>query len=271
MNLISKILQDKRNSSKCAFIPFLTAGFPNVELTIKSLIVLDKQGADIIELGIPYSDALADGPLIQNASKIALEQGVHVDQVLNILIEVKNKINSPIIIFTYYNPILVRGLKNFLKDIARCGAKGLIVPDLPIEECEHISLLCIHYDLELILFVSPTSSIRRITNIVNSAPGSLYLVSSTGVTGIRDSINESIHLISNYITSITDKVILLGFGISSPSQLFNIYHSAFRVDGIVVGSAFTKILSKQCDDLSIQNDVVNELGLFCRQMKSVIG
>nr|YP_009654318.1 Tryptophan synthase alpha subunit [Pleurostichidium falkenbergii]QCH39605.1 Tryptophan synthase alpha subunit [Pleurostichidium falkenbergii] len=268
MNIISAILQKKRDNSTCALIPFLTAGYPSLDLTVEALLVLNRRGADVIELGIPYSDSLADGPLIQNASKVALKQGVYIDQVLSILKTIQTKIDVPIVIFTYYNPILVRGLRRFIQEISNCGAKGLVIPDLPIEETDYISVLCKNYQLELILFISPTSSVSRISHILSKAPGCVYLVSSTGVTGIRDSISYKISFISNYVSSNTDKNIMLGFGISSPSQVSNVLRSQFEVDGIVVGSAFTRLISQSCDSEYL--NLGEDLGDFCEQMKQAM-
>nr|YP_009397590.1 Tryptophan synthase alpha subunit [Dipterosiphonia australica]ARW66776.1 Tryptophan synthase alpha subunit [Dipterosiphonia australica] len=270
MNSISQILQHKRKYSTLALIPFITAGYPSISLTIQALLTLDKKGADIIELGIPYADALADGPLIQHASKIALRNGVYIDQVLNILEDVQFKINVPIIIFTYYNPILVRGLSRFIKEISERGAQGLIIPDLPIEEIDYLLSLCESYKLELILFISPTSSNSRIANIVYKAPGCVYLVSTTGVTGMRDSLNSNINCTSNYIQLKANKLVMLGFGISSPEQVSFISKSKLNIDGIVVGSAFTNIFLKDSNDKQDFSKTINKLGNFCEQMKEAI-
>nr|YP_009392001.1 Tryptophan synthase alpha subunit [Periphykon beckeri]ARW60349.1 Tryptophan synthase alpha subunit [Periphykon beckeri] len=265
MNIISEVLLKKRRNSQCALIPFLTAGYPSIELTVKALVELDKRGADIIELGIPYSDALADGPLIQYASKVALDKGTYIDQVFFILKLVSNQISVPIVIFTYYNPILVYGLHKFIQKIAKLGVKGLIIPDLPIEETNYIGILCKYYRLELIFFVSPTSSKSRIADILSKAPGCIYLVSSTGVTGIRNSIDLSIHFLSNYIESQTNKLIMLGFGISSTTQVSRILQSKSSINGIVIGSAFTNILS--CCSDGTKANIIKKLGDFCEQMK----
>nr|WGH12957.1 Tryptophan synthase alpha subunit [Echinothamnion sp.] len=268
MNLISEVLQQKRQNSECALIPFLTAGYPSIDLTVEALFMLDKQGADVIELGIPYSEALADGPLIQNASKVALNNGVYIDQVLYILSKIQSKMSAPIIVFTYYNPILMRGLSRFIQEISKLGVKGLIIPDLPIEETEYVVGICYLYQLELIFFVAPTSSKIRIANIVTQSPGCIYLVSSTGVTGIRDDINSDISLISDYINFKTNKAIMLGFGISSPFQVVNILKLRLNIDAIVVGSAFTNILSYYSADNNL--DVIQELGYFCKKMKEAM-
>lgn len=268
MNPISEILQKKRKNANCVLIPFLTAGYPSVDLTIEALIMLDSQGADVIELGIPYSDALADGPLIQESSKVALEQGTHINQVLFILSRVKYELNSPIVIFTYYNPMLARGTEKFIQEISLLGVKGLIVPDLPIEETDYLNYLCINYGIELILFIAPTSSHNRILNIVSKAQGCVYLVSNTGVTGVRSYINDEINTLSTYIKSNTNKLLILGFGISSPAQVSRI--SQWNIDGIVVGSAFTRILSHDNNDKKSSAKMINNLGKFCKEMKTAI-
>lgn len=262
MKFISKVLQEKRHP---ALVPFITAGYPNIDLTIQAIFKLDQKGADAIELGIPYSDALADGPLIQKASSVAINQGVFIDQVLNILFQVQGRLSAPVIIFTYYNPILVRGTSRFIKEIAELGVKGLIIPDLPIEETDYLVKICSIYNLELILFVSPTSSRMRIDSIIAKAPGCIYLVSSKGVTGIRKSINTNIVSLSNYIVGKTNKPVMLGFGISSPKQIRSLVNLDCCIDGLVVGSAFTNILSHYDNDINI--DIINDLGLFCEQMK----
>nr|QCI08335.1 Tryptophan synthase alpha subunit [Ptilothamnion sphaericum] len=260
MNIISKVLNEKSQSQSCALIPFITAGYPDIDTTIKALYVMDREGADIIELGIPYADALADGSIIQESSKIALEQGVYLEQVFLILSNVYQKLSSPIVIFTYYNPILVKGIELFIKTIANLGVKGLLIPDLPIEEIDYILQLCNLYEIELILFIAPTSSQNRISYILSKSSGCIYLVSSTGVTGTRNSISSSIINLSKYIKTTTNKLIMIGFGISNPQQALKI--SDWNVDGIVVGSAIIKAISK---DKSLES-----LATFCESMKKAI-
>lgn len=268
MNTISRILREKRENSTRALIPFVTAGYPSIDISIEAILTLDKKGADIIELGIPYADSLADGPLIQEASRMALNRGAYIDQVLSILDKLLLKVDAAIVIFTYYNPILVRGLKRFIYEISQRGAKGLIIPDLPIEEIDYVAYLCNYFSLELILFISPTSSTERIENIISKAPGCIYLVSSTGVTGIRGTIDHDMIKISNYVSSKSGKLLMLGFGISSPDHIIDISAQNCSIDGIVVGSAFTRILSKY----NFGNDmvVIDQLGHFCERMKQAL-
>lgn len=265
MNTISKILYNKRQSNTCALIPFITAGYPSIETTVNVLYKLNVAGADIIELGVPYSDALADGPMIQNSSKIALNKGIYVDQVLEILYKVSYQLVTPIVVFSYYNPILARGLDRFVMEIAFSGAKGLIIPDLPLEETDYLVVLCKSYHIELILFISPATSYDRISLILSKSPGCLYLVSSTGVTGMRNHLNINVHNLSEYIKSKTDKLIMLGFGISTVEQAYKI--SKWNIDGIVIGSAFINILSN-VNAKHLQ--MMEELDDFCTNIKSAI-
>ena len=259
MNIISQHLRSNQNN--CALIPFITAGYPDIDTTVKALYELDNQGADIIELGVPYSDALADGSVIQHSSLVALKQGIYIDQVLSILETVSSNLKAPIIIFTYYNPILKRGIKKFIQQISSLGAKGLIVPDLPLEETDELIILCKENAIELVLFVAPTSSIKRITSISSKSPGCIYLVSATGVTGVRDNIDTRVIELSNYIKKISNKLIMLGFGISKPEHIKKI--SQWNIDGVVVGSAFIKKLSDSKIDTRIKS-----LSDLCRSLKN---
>nr|YP_010199134.1 tryptophan synthase alpha subunit [Crassiphycus usneoides]UAD88583.1 tryptophan synthase alpha subunit [Crassiphycus usneoides] len=258
MNVITDFLRNKNSS--CALVPFITAGYPNINICIQALKVLDKRGADIIELGVPYSDALADGPIIQEASQVALKQGVYIEQVLDILKTVIPDLNAPIIIFTYYNPVLVRGVDKFISEISEAGAKGLIIPDLPLEEVDYIIELCDLYRIELILFISPTSSESRIQLILSKSPGCIYLVSSCGVTGIRNDINFKIKYLADNIKSKTSKLIILGFGISNSKQVAQIIN--WNIDGIVVGSAMINQM-----DAKLSEDILYSLGEFCQELK----
>lgn len=262
MITISNVLRNK--NTRCALIPFITAGYPDLESTIEALYTLDQKGADIIELGIPYSDALADGPIIQESSRIALSQGIYIDQILYILKTVKYNLTTPIIVFTYYNPILVKGIKNFIVSIADCGVKGLLIPDLPLEETDYVTKLCIEFGIELILFIAPTSSNTRINNILAKSQGSIYVVSKNGVTGLGNELNNQIQDLVKKIKNIQiDKPIMLGFGISNAEQAQRI--SKWNVDGIVMGSAFVKVMSNRPS-----NEAIKSVGSFCAMIKNAI-
>ena len=180
-----------------------------------------------------------------------------------ILKSVCQDINAPIIIFTYYNPVLKRGINRFIEEIAHAGAKGLIIPDLPLEEADELILICQAKNIELILFVAPTSSLNRIDVIIQKSPGCIYLVSSTGVTGLRNSIDNTVMNLAKYIKQKSNKLIMLGFGISSPLQVQEL--SKCNIDGLVVGTAFVKKLLN-CSNRS----GMIELNNFCKSLKCAI-
>ena len=157
MTSVSERFQQLRDRAQCALIPFITAGDPDLETTAEALRVLDRSGADIIEVGVPYSDPLADGPVIQAAATRALARGVKLDDVLAMLKEVIPTLKAPIVLFTYYNPILNRGIETFLQDVSSIGVKGLVVPDLPLEESDGLLKPALKYGVEVVLLVAPTS------------------------------------------------------------------------------------------------------------------
>lgn len=260
---ISKILIDSKSISNCALIPFVTAGYPNLHSTVRILHLLDRRGADIIELGIPYSDALADGPVVQQASYVALQQKVYLEQVLQIIKQVSPNLKAPIVVFTYYNIVLSHGILCFVKSLFLSGAKGLIIPDLPLEESDYLMELCNQYGIELIFFISPSSSKSRIVSIISKSPGCIYLITSYGVTGMRDEIQNELENTINYIKKYTNKLIVLGFGISSIQQVSKI--AQWNVDGIVIGSAFIKRISR-----GLLNENYKELECFCAEIKYAI-
>lgn len=261
MATISSIFQTL--GKQCALIPFITAGDPDLLSTQKALQVLDKYGADIIELGLPYSDPLADGPVIQEASSRAIKKGVNLDKILNMIKEVKPSIKAPIVLFTYYNPVLNLGINNFIYAISNAGIQGLLIPDLPIEESDYVVSICKLYNIELVMLLAPTSSIERINKIVHKAPGCIYLVSTTGVTGQQSKMTSQLRQLTETIKQITDKSIILGFGISTMQQIEEIKN--WNIDGIVIGSAFVKKLSND----SYENGL-NEIKDFCQDAKNAI-
>ncbi|HEY9700923.1 MAG TPA: tryptophan synthase subunit alpha, partial [Allocoleopsis sp.] len=216
MTSISKCFERLRAENQCALIPFITAGDPDLETTAKALKILADNGADIIELGVPYSDPLADGPVIQAAATRSLAKGTKLDDVLNMVSGLN--LSVPIILFTYYNPILNIGIENFLNKIAEVGVKGLVIPDLPLEEAEIVLTPAAKIGIEVILLVAPTSSKSRIEAIAQKSQGFIYLVSVTGVTGMRSNMELRVQDILQQMRSITNKPIGIGFGISTPDH-----------------------------------------------------
>ncbi|MEH2202679.1 MAG: tryptophan synthase subunit alpha [Nostoc sp.] len=263
MTSISDSFQTLRDRQQCALIPFITAGDPNLETTAEALRILDRNGADFIELGIPYSDPLADGPVIQAAATRALQKGTTLEQVLEMLHVVIPSLKAPIILFAYYNPILHRGIKSFLAQIAVAGVQGLVVPDLPLEEAEELIQTAASFGIEVILLVAPTSSQDRIVAIARQSQGFIYLVSVTGVTGIRPQIQNRVEHLITELRSVTDKHIGVGFGISAPEQAHQVME--WGADAVIVGSAFVKRLAEGSPTEGLQ--AVEE---FCRELKTAI-
>ncbi|MBE9223287.1 tryptophan synthase subunit alpha [Cyanobacterium stanieri LEGE 03274] len=263
MSSVSQCFANLKERGECALIPFITAGDPDLATTERAIALLAENGADMIELGVPYSDPLADGPVIQAAATRALQKGVNLDQVLDLVKRVVNKVSTPIILFTYYNPIFHRGAQNFLSQIAEAGVKGLVVPDLPLEEAENFLQLAEDNNIEVTLLVAPTSPMERIKAIALKSQGFIYLVSVTGVTGMRNEIQTRVKDLIAQLNSATDKPVGVGFGISEPSQATQI--KEWGADGVIVGSAFVKRLANQEPEAGLK-----AIADFCAELKQAI-
>ncbi|WP_017655973.1 tryptophan synthase subunit alpha [Fortiea contorta] len=263
MTSISQRFESLRASKQCALIPFVTAGDPDLEITAEALRVLDSSGADLIELGVPYSDPLADGPVIQAAATRALKHGTRLADVLELAQTVTHTLRSPIILFTYYNPILSLGKISFLKQAAASGIKGLVVPDLPLDEASDLLELADAVGIEVILLVTPTSSPERIKAIASQSRGFIYLVSVTGVTGMRSHIQDRVKDVLQQIRNVTDKPIGVGFGISGPEQARQM--KTWGADAVIVGSAFVERLAESTPYRGLRS--IKDL---CRDLKTSI-
>jgi tryptophan synthase alpha chain len=263
MTAVSACFDALRQRGECALIPFITAGDPDLETTAQALRLLDQAGADLIELGVPYSDPLADGPVIQAAATRALQKGVTLEQVLAVVESVQADLTAPIILFTYYNPIFHRGIEAFLQRIKAAGVAGLVVPDLPLEEADNLLQPCQTLGIDLILLIAPTSPAERIQAIAAQSQGFIYLVSVTGVTGMRTQVATRVEDLLGLIRQTTDKPIGVGFGISQPEQAQQV--KAWGADGVIVGSAFVKRLAEgtPAEGLASMTD-------FCRQLKAAL-
>lgn len=264
MTSVSDRFKSLRHNSQCALVPFITAGDPDLKTTAQALRVLDKSGADIIELGVPYSDPLADGPVIQAAATRALQQGVRFDDVLAMVKDVAPDIQAPIVLFNYYNPILNRGIEPFLKQIAEAGIKGLVVPDLPLEEAQSLLKPAAEIGIEVVLLVAPTTPKERIEAIAQQSQGFIYLVSVTGVTGMRTQIQSRVQERLQQLREVTDKPIGVGFGISQPEQARTVKN--WGADAVIVGSAFVKRLAE-----GTPSEGLSAIGEFCQSLHSAIG
>ncbi|MBD2178733.1 tryptophan synthase subunit alpha [Pseudanabaena sp. FACHB-1998] len=239
---VSARFEELRAKGQAALIPFITAGDPSLETTAKALRVLDQNGADLIELGVPYSDPLADGPVIQAAATRALQNGTTLDKVLDIVREVAPELRSPIILFTYYNPILNIGVEQFLERIYAAGVRGLVVPDLPLEESHVLLEPAEKAGIEVILLIAPTSPPDRVSAIAEKSQGFIYVVSATGVTGVRTEVAKGVKTMIEQLRITTDKPIAVGFGISQPEHAKQVID--WSADGAIVGSAMVKKLAE---------------------------
>ena len=254
-----KFLELKKNN-KLALMPFIMAGDPDIETTSEILLKLQEKGADLIELGIPYSDPLADGPIIQFSASKALNAGTTSLKVIQLLESLKDKLHIPVILFTYFNPILNFGLENFCELASRAGVSGLIIPDLPLEEAFKFSKIISSFDIDLILLVAPTTPFERMKMISNKTKGFTYLVSVTGVTGERNKMENRVENLINNLKEISINPVAVGFGISSPEHVNKVRQ--WGADGVIIGSAFVKRISN-CN----KKEVVDIVGNYCEEMR----
>ncbi|MFB4163409.1 tryptophan synthase subunit alpha [Alteribacillus sp. JSM 102045] len=229
------------------FIPFIMAGDPDSAATIDLALTLQEAGAHILELGIPYSDPLADGPVLQRSAKRALEQGMSLDRAIRLVPEMRKKgVTIPVIIFTYFNPVLQMGEKTFLNRVKENEADGVLIPDLPYEESQELSNNAKEKGLANISLVAPTST-TRIEKIAKKAEGFLYCVSSLGVTGTRESFSEEAYTFIKNVNSASTVPVAVGFGISKPEHVESLNGVC---NGVIVGSAIMKKVEEYLSDLS---------------------
>jgi tryptophan synthase alpha chain len=234
-------------NSKPIFMPYFPIGYPNLETSLDIIEALAKNGADLIEIGLSFSDPLADGPVIQKATQTALANGITVKKSLKALAELRARgVTIPLVIMSYYNPILAYGLVNFLEEACSVGVDGFIIPDLPMEESEEFraasaSTIPDKTDLPMIRMLAPTTPPDRMETIVNEAKGFIYLVSVTGVTGPRSDLPDGLMELIGTIRQRTDVPVCVGFGIGSPQQARLISRMA---DGVIVGSACVKTIGE---------------------------
>lgn len=239
MSRIIKAFENKK-----AFIPFITCGDPDLDTTLEIVKEAVKNGADLIELGIPFSDPTAEGPVIQGANLRALSGGVTTDDVFELVKKIRLECSIPLVFMTYSNVVFSYGSREFISICSEVGIDGLILPDLPYEEKDEFAPICKEYSVDLISLIAPTSE-NRIAMIAKEAEGFIYLVSSLGVTGTRTEIKTDLESIVKVIRENTDVPVAIGFGISTPEQARKMSAIA---DGCIVGSAIIKIMEKYGKD-----------------------
>ncbi len=244
MNRIETRFRELAQAGRKAFIPYITAGDPTLARTAEVVLALEAAGADIIEFGIPFSDPIADGPVNQAAAYRALEHNVSLHDVVGLVKELRAKTQIPIVLFTYVNPVLAYGLEAFARDASSAGVDGVLCVDLPPEESEDYKRLLDAAGVATIYLIAPTSTEERIRLIAECSTGFIYYVSRTGVTGVRQDIEQSVEGMVKSIKRFTNKPVSVGFGVSTPEQAREIARYA---DGVIVGSAIVRLVGELGD------------------------
>ncbi len=263
MNRIDARFKELREKEKPAFIPFLTAGDPDLDVTRELILEFDRRGADMIELGVPYSDPIADGPVIQSSYYRALSKGVKLSDIFGLVKDIRKQSEIPIVSMISQSILFKNGCKNFVNNAVAAGFDGATIPDLPIEEAEDIIQAGKREGFKIVCFVAPTTTDSRMELIVNKSQGFLYYISVVGITGLKKEFNDGIIKNIQKIKKKTDLPVALGFGISTPEQA----KMAGKVaDGVIVGSAIVKEIEK-CS--KINKDIrilVGEVGKFVGEL-----
>ncbi len=263
MSRIADVFAAKKKQNKAALIPFVTAGDPSLAHTAELVVEMERQGADIIELGVPFSDPLADGPTIQAASQRALAYGVRLEDVIEFVSGLRRETQVPLLLMTYYNPVYQHGLKRTAQKAAQAGIDGFIIPDLPPEEAEEWKKEADMAGLDTIFLLAPTSDMARIKKVIGLSSGFIYYVSVTGITGARDRLPDDLLAKLELIKKHASIPVAVGFGISTPEQVAMI---APHADGIIVGSAIVNLIAKHAEDPQL----VPVVGRFVAHLKASI-
>jgi tryptophan synthase alpha chain len=261
MSRISQTFERLQKLHERALIPYVTAGDPNLEMTQRLVREMVRCGGDIIEIGVPFSDPLADGPIIQRASQRALQGGTTVRSILQTVSELRRDVDVPLILLTYYNPVFRYGEEAFVADALEAGVDGIIVPDLPPEEAQPLIDLTADTPLDMIFLAAPTSTSARLALISEASRGFIYYVSRLGTTGVRDQLADDLRLMLEQLRAATSKPIAVGFGVSTPEHVRLVAELA---DGVVVASAILKLL----EDLEDQADRLEHVGDFVAALKA---
>ena len=256
MNSIDAIFTDKGRKTLIAYI---TVGYPSIESTLKAAPILAEAGCDLIELGIPFSDPLAGGATIQNASFHALQNGVTVKTCLETPQKLSKQVKIPLVFMTYLNPIMHYGFDAFCKACSESGISGLIIPDLPPEEGIELEEAAHRYNIHIIYLLAPTSTEQRIVTVASHAGGFIYLVSVTGVTGARKDLPPDLKSFVSRVRKATDKPLCVGFGISTPEQAAEVLQIA---DGVIIGSKIVRLME--------EDGSLSKVGTFIRDVRGVM-
>jgi len=261
MSRIKNTFSRLKKKNETALIPYIMAGDPDLATTKTLIFEMEKAGSDIIELGAPFSDPLADGPTIQKAAIRSLKNGTNIADVLGLVAEVRKTSRIPLILMTYYNLIFHYGEERFVHDAAAAGLDGIILPDLPPEEAGALIAASKKAGLDTIFLLAPTSTEDRIKLVCKVAQGFVYYVSLTGVTGARVALQSSVEESLKKIKAVTDKPVAVGFGISTPDQAAQIAN--WGADGVIVGSALVKVMEEHGNS----PELVEKAAAFVKALK----
>lgn len=259
MNRIEAKFKELKKRKKTALIPFITAGDPDLKTTKALVLEMEKRGADIIELGVPFSDPIADGPTIQEADIRSLRHKTSLNDVLKLVKDLRKKTEVPLVLMTYYNLLYKYGIEKFIIQARRSGVDGMIAADLPVEEASELKRYARKSNLDTIFLASPTSSSERLKLIAKETRGFIYYVSLTGVTGAREELAEDLIFSLRRLKRLTNKPIAVGFGISKPEHIREIKRDT---DGVVVGSAIISVIEKNLKS----KDLVKKVGNFVQRL-----
>jgi tryptophan synthase alpha chain len=249
-------IEDVFNKSKAkALITYVTVGYPSLKQTERVVLLLAESGCDIVELGIPFSDPLADGATIQQASFCALQNGITIKSCIELVKRLRQEISIPIVFMTYFNPVFMYGIENFCHDSAVVGVNGIIVPDLPPDESSELETISYACGIDLIYLLAPTSTRERIEMVTRRSRGFIYLVSITGTTGARENLTFDLDELIVRVKRKTPKPVCVGFGISTPQQAGQVARLA---DGVIVGSQIIQLTSTE-QDLTCVRSFVKKL------------
>lgn len=244
MNRLKTAFETLAKNNQKALVGFITAGDPDIDTSLDIIAAMCENGMDILELGVPFSDPSADGPVIQRSSSRALKHNVSLKTVMEMVRKIRKITSIPIIIFSYYNPVMAYGVENFQPDAIAAGADGVLVVDLPLEESDELTSCWTVNDFSLINLVAPTTPKERMAKIAAASSGFLYLVSKTGVTGSDGLDTSEIKTQINILRSVTDLPVCVGFGISTVEDVAEV---ASMADGVVIGSAFERLIEENID------------------------
>lgn len=264
MTRIGRLFECLQRERKKGLIAYLTAGDPTPERTPALVEALVRGGADLVELGVPFSDPIADGPVIQRAGERALRAGTSLARVLGIAAEIRERSQAPLLLFTYLNPVVRYGLERLARDAARSGIDGCLLTDASVEEAGAYVAAMRAESLDTVFLAAPTSTARRLELVAQYSTGFVYLVSRTGVTGVQESLSDTVAPLVGRVRAVTSLPLAVGFGISRPEHVAELGR---QVEAVVVGSAFVKLVERCGDDRSLEQ----RLESFARELKSGFG